>query len=247
MGRGGPILGTPNLLPLDFVPWEIRNTVYGAADHVESMKHYYIGLRQLFKPEYQKSSNLFGPRRNDVSLSVALPPHHQKSARRTSQTQILSSIITVTTIQHWTHLFRVLCTIPADHWMILLPAAFFPVALQSLKDLGRLTYRRFLELYRQMLGPLGRVISPSQGLYLHRTTQHRKTRTNIHVLGGIRTHYPSNQGPRPTPQTARPLWPAAKQLLASQNVIRCMILVNTVTWDNIIRKLSLWTTLKEVN
>jgi hypothetical protein len=37
------------------------------------------------------------------------------------------------------------------------------------------------------------VISPSQGLYLHRTTQHRKTRTNIHALSGIRTHDPSNQ------------------------------------------------------
>jgi hypothetical protein len=44
-----------------------------------------------------------------------------------------------------------------------------------------------------MVGILGRVISPSQGLYLHRTTQHRKTRTNIHTLSGIRTHNPSNQ------------------------------------------------------
>jgi hypothetical protein len=68
-----------------------------------------------------------------------------------------------------------------------------PVALQSLTDLGRLTYRRFLELFRHMIGLLGRVISPSQGLYLHRTTQHRKTRTNIHALSEIRTHDPSNQ------------------------------------------------------
>jgi hypothetical protein len=44
-----------------------------------------------------------------------------------------------------------------------------------------------------MVGLLGRVISPSQGLYLHRTMQHRKTRTNIHALSGIRTHDPSNQ------------------------------------------------------
>jgi hypothetical protein len=70
---------------------------------------------------------------------------------------------------------------------------FFPVAPQSLKDLGRLTYRRFLELFRHLVGFLGRVISPSQGLYLHRTTQHRKTRTDIHALSGIRTHDPSNQ------------------------------------------------------
>jgi hypothetical protein len=70
---------------------------------------------------------------------------------------------------------------------------FFPVALQSFLDPGRLTYRRFLELFRHMVGLLGRVISPSQGLYLHRTAQHRKTRTNIHVLSGIRTHDPSIQ------------------------------------------------------
>jgi hypothetical protein len=70
---------------------------------------------------------------------------------------------------------------------------FFPVAVQFLKDPGRLTYRRFLELFRHMVGLLGLVISPSQGLYLHRTKQHRKTRTNIHVLSGIRTHDPSNQ------------------------------------------------------
>jgi hypothetical protein len=68
-----------------------------------------------------------------------------------------------------------------------------PVALQSLKDLGRLTYRRFLELFRHMVELLERVISPSQGLYLHRTTQHRNTRTNIHALSGIRAHDPSNQ------------------------------------------------------
>jgi predicted component of type VI protein secretion system len=68
-----------------------------------------------------------------------------------------------------------------------------PVALQSLKDPGRHTYRRFLELFKRMVGLLGRVISPSQGLYLHRTTQHRKTRTNVHALSGIRTHDPSNQ------------------------------------------------------
>jgi hypothetical protein len=66
----------------------------------------------------------------------------------------------------------------------------FSVALQSLVGL---TYRRFLELFRHMVGLLRRVISPSQGLYLRRTTQHRKMRTNIHALSGIRTHDPSNQ------------------------------------------------------
>jgi hypothetical protein len=43
-----------------------------------------------------------------------------------------------------------------------------------------------------MAGLLGQVISPSQGLYLHKT-QHRTTLANIHALSGIRTHDPSNQ------------------------------------------------------
>jgi hypothetical protein len=70
---------------------------------------------------------------------------------------------------------------------------FFFCGSTVLLDPGRLTYRRFFELFRHMVGLLGRVISPSQGLYLHRTTQRRKTRTNIHDLSGIRTHDPSNQ------------------------------------------------------
>jgi hypothetical protein len=70
---------------------------------------------------------------------------------------------------------------------------FFPVALQSLKDLGRLTYRRFLELFRHMVGLLGRVISPSQSLYLQRTTQHRKTRDKHPCLK--RDSYPRSQQP----------------------------------------------------
>jgi hypothetical protein len=52
---------------------------------------------------------------------------------------------------------------------------FSPVALQYFRTLAT-SHRRFLELFRHMVGLLGRVISPSQGLYLHKTTQHRKTR-----------------------------------------------------------------------
>jgi hypothetical protein len=59
--------------------------------------------------------------------------------------------------------------------------------------LGRVTYMRFLELFRHMVGLLGRVFSPSQGLYLYRTTQHRKTRTNVHAMSGIRTQQPTGQ------------------------------------------------------
>jgi hypothetical protein len=48
-----------------------------------------------------------------------------------------------------------------------------------------------MNLFRQLVGLLGRRISPTQGLYLHRPTQCRKTRTHIHTSGGIRTHDPS--------------------------------------------------------
>jgi hypothetical protein len=76
---------------------------------------------------------------------------------------------------------------------------FFLVALQSLKDLDRLTYRRFLELFRHMIGFRGRVIIPSQGLYLHRTTQHRKTRAKHPCLkrdSNPRSQQPTSQDPR---------------------------------------------------
>jgi hypothetical protein len=79
---------------------------------------------------------------------------------------------------------------------------FFSVALQSLKDLGRLIYRRFLELFRHVAGLLGRVISPSQGLYLHRTTQHRKTRDKHPCFErdpNPRSQQPTGQDPRLRP------------------------------------------------
>jgi len=46
----------------------------------------------------------------------------------------------------------------------------------------------FLEI---LVGLLGWGIGPSQGLYMHRTAQHGKTRTYIYASSGIRTHAPS--------------------------------------------------------
>jgi hypothetical protein len=51
--------------------------------------------------------------------------------------------------------------------------------------------------FRQLVGLLGRVISPPRGLYLQRTTQHKKTRTNIHALSGIQTRDPLIQAAKP--------------------------------------------------
>jgi hypothetical protein len=51
----------------------------------------------------------------------------------------------------------------------------------------------FVIFFTQMAGLLGRVISPSQGSYLH-TGQHIhriNAQTDIHALSGIRTHDPS--------------------------------------------------------
>jgi uncharacterized BrkB/YihY/UPF0761 family membrane protein len=43
----------------------------------------------------------------------------------------------------------------------------------------------------QLVRLLGWGIGLTQDLYLHRTTQHRKTRTYIHASSGIRNHNPS--------------------------------------------------------
>jgi hypothetical protein len=50
---------------------------------------------------------------------------------------------------------------------------------------------QFLASIRHLVGLLGGWISPAQGLYLHRTTQHRKTQTNIHSPTTIRTCDPN--------------------------------------------------------
>jgi hypothetical protein len=68
-----------------------------------------------------------------------------------------------------------------------------------LYGLGLVTYSNsellFLkyESFRQLVGLLRRGRSPMQGLYLCRTTQSRKTKTNIHAVSGIRTHCLSDQ------------------------------------------------------
>jgi len=41
--------------------------------------------------------------------------------------------------------------------------------------------------FRHLVGLLGRGISQTQSLYLHRTTQHSKTQTHIHTSSEIRT------------------------------------------------------------
>jgi len=48
-----------------------------------------------------------------------------------------------------------------------------------------------MNVFGHLVGLLGRGISPTQGLYLYRTTQHRKTRTHIQAPSGIRAYDPS--------------------------------------------------------
>jgi hypothetical protein len=50
---------------------------------------------------------------------------------------------------------------------------------------------RFLGSIRHLVGLLGGGSVQRQGLYLHRTTQHRKTQTHIHAPSRIQTCDPS--------------------------------------------------------
>jgi hypothetical protein len=50
---------------------------------------------------------------------------------------------------------------------------------------------QFLGSIRHFVGLLGGGISPAQGLYLHRTTQHRKTQSHIHAPSRIRSCDPN--------------------------------------------------------
>jgi hypothetical protein len=70
---------------------------------------------------------------------------------------------------------------------------FFPWRYSPFGTLAASHIRGFLNYFSHIVKLLGWVISPSQGLYLHRTTQHRKTWTSIHALSGIRTHDLSNK------------------------------------------------------
>jgi hypothetical protein len=80
-------------------------------------------------------------------------------------------------------------------------------SLLRIRPIGLFQFRIISEIMndRQTVELLGWVISSSQGLYLHRTTQRRQTRINIHALSGIRTRDPVYERSRPAPQTAQPL------------------------------------------
>jgi len=54
-----------------------------------------------------------------------------------------------------------------------------------------LTSETYESVFGHLVGLLGRGISPSQGHFLHRTSQHRKTRTHVHASSGIRTNDPN--------------------------------------------------------
>jgi hypothetical protein len=82
------------------------------------------------------------------------------------------------------------------------------MALQSLKDLGRLTYRWFLELFRHTVGLLGWVISRHKAsTYTGKHNTERRGQTPMPCVGFEPT-IPATNRPRPMPQTAQPLWPA---------------------------------------
>jgi hypothetical protein len=99
----------------------------------------------------------------------------------------------------------------------------------------RLQFRNF---FTQTVGILGRVISPSQGRYLH-SGQHKHriyAQTNIHVLSGIRTHDRSVRAsedsscfrPRGHCNGKRCQWCGAKHKHAGLEVLTAVVTKNTV-------------------
>jgi hypothetical protein len=71
------------------------------------------------------------------------------------------------------------------------PTDYF-FSLLWIRPIGLFQFRITYEImnHQHTVGLLGRVISSSQGLYVHRTTQQRQTRTNTRALSGIRTRDP---------------------------------------------------------
>jgi hypothetical protein len=83
----------------------------------------------------------------------------------------------------------------------------FPVSRIKTSDpfRNRINFWNYESFWDMLAGHLWQGICPSQGLYLYRTTQQRKTLTYIHASSGIRTHDPCSSNPRPhAAQTARP-------------------------------------------
>jgi hypothetical protein len=79
-----------------------------------------------------------------------------------------------------------------------------------------------MNLFGQLVGLLGWGIGPTQGLYLRRTTRHRKTRTYIRATSGIRTHDPSVRTVEEyVLQTARLLGPAT--INEMKHFINCVL------------------------
>jgi hypothetical protein len=81
---------------------------------------------------------------------------------------------------------------------------------------------QFLGSIRHLVGLLGGGISPAQGLSLHRTTQHRKTQTNIHVPSRIRTCDPNFRAAEDS-TCLRPLghWDRHSMIIVSIKYISC--------------------------
>jgi hypothetical protein len=127
-----------------------------------------------------------------IKFSICRPSELTSEQRRCGHEQTLCSLACV-----------VCCTPQKNNSSLHSP----PVSLQSFWTLTASHIGGFLN-YLDMVGLLGQVISPSQGLYLqgqHNTE--RRGQTSM-PKAGFEPTIPATNRPRPTPQTARPLWPA---------------------------------------
>jgi hypothetical protein len=118
----------------------------------------------------------------------ATPPHGvitQKAATRIIIAMKLSNLVSEQWVMSVTNEHQHQLSIENRNELI------WKILLSSLIVLFYLALSRFYscESIRQLVGLLGRVIGPTQGLYLHRTTQHRETQTHIHAQSRSTSSY----------------------------------------------------------
>jgi hypothetical protein len=98
----------------------------------------------------------------------------------TSETPVNFYVVIQHNIPQHSNLNKESCLLPVLNYRIHFS---FPVALLFLENRG-LFFLRFLNrVFRRLVGFLERDISPWQGLYLHRTTQHRRGHTSMPYAG----------------------------------------------------------------
>jgi hypothetical protein len=83
----------------------------------------------------------------------------------------------------------------APKTFMMAPNIFFPGGSAVLGEHSRVPLGGSGTIFPQLVILFGRGVCSSQGLYLHRAAQHRKTGTEIHALSGVRIHVSTTRIP----------------------------------------------------